>query len=282
MKILLTGATGFIGSHVARELLNRNHEVHCTVRPTSNRYRINGIEDQVHIWSGDVGGNVDFMPIEPDIVINMAWHADPANYLTAPENKKCLDVSRRLLKQLKCRSVFIGTCFEYNTKLGVLHENSETQPLTLYSETKDALRRDVEQKENAVWARLFYQYGPHEDIRRFVPSVISRLMSGTVIETSSCKQRRDYLYVEDVASAICNIAESKLVGCVNVGSGNAVSMREIMDTIGSLTGTSDLIKYGVIPDKDEPQLICADNTKLRSTGWVQKWSLVDGLRELCR
>lgn len=275
MKVLLTGATGFIGSHVARELLNRNHEVHCTVRPTSNRYRINGIEDQIHIWSGDM----DYVPIKPDLAINMAWYAVPTNYLTAPENEECLNSSRNLLKQLKCRVVFVGTCFEYDTRIGVLHENSPIRPLTLYSETKNILRQDIEQRHNSAWARLFYQYGPREDRRRFVPSVISRLLAGHEIETTTCKQQRDYLHVGDVASAICHIAESSIVGSVNVGSGAATSIRAIVDTLGSLTGRQDLIKYGAVPDKDEPQLISADNTKLKSTGWTQKWSLIDGLRD---
>ncbi len=277
MRVLLTGATGFIGSHVARELLQRGHEVHATLRPASDRRRIRDIEGRLRIHDGDM----DLVPIQPDLAVHMAWYAVPGKYLTAPENRDCLEASRRLLSRLKCRAVFAGTCFEFDTSLGKLREDSPTKPASLYSECKDALRRDVEARPDSAWVRFFYQYGPWEDERRFVPNVILSLLRGQPAKISPGEQGRDYLHVEDVASAVCAVAESKLQGCVNIGSGEAPKIRELAARIGELAGRPDLVQLGAVNYySGEPMLIQADITKLRSTGWSPRYDWNSGIKHV--
>src|SRR5262245_2946004 len=174
MRVLLTGSTGFIGSHVARELVRRGHEVHASVRPGSDRRRLAGIESRLRFHEGPM----DAMPVEADIVVHMAWYAVPGKYLTAPENRECLEESRRLLSKLKGRAVFAGTCFEHDLQLGVLREDSPTKPATLYAECKDALRRDVAARPGSAWVRFFYQYGPWEDERRLMAAVMTAQLRG--------------------------------------------------------------------------------------------------------
>jgi nucleoside-diphosphate-sugar epimerase len=275
VKVLLTGATGFIGSHVARALLHGGHEVHAVVRPTSDRRRIADIERALTIHTGEM----DHVPIAPDLLIHLAWYAVPGRYLTAPENRDCLAASARLLRRVACRAVFAGTCFEFDTTLGRLSEDSATKPTTLYAESKDALRREVVARENAAWVRFFYQYGPWEDERRLVPSIMRALLRGEPQKLTPGDQRRDFLHVEDVAAAVCAIATSGLTGPVNVGSGHAPSVKEIAQTIATLAGRPDLLRFGELPyGPGEPMLIQADNATLRSTGWAPRYSLEDGLR----
>jgi nucleoside-diphosphate-sugar epimerase len=274
MRVLLTGATGFIGSHVARELLRRGHEVHATVRPSSDRRRIRDIEGRLRFHEGEM----DLIPVRPDLAIHLAWYAVPGKYLSAPENRDCLLASRRLLGALPCRAIFAGTCFEFDTRLGRLSEESPTRPTTLYAESKDALRREVEGRPDSAWVRFFYQFGPWEDDRRLVPSVIRAVLRGEPAKVSPGEQRRDFLHIEDVASAVCAVAESKLGGCVNIGSGGSPSIKEIVTRIGALGGRGDLIRLGEVPYYEgEPMLIVADNTRLRSTGWAPKYDLDRGL-----
>jgi len=275
MKVLLTGATGFIGSHVARELLRRAHEVHASVRPSSDRRRIRDLEGRLIVHEG----SLENVPVEPDLAIHLAWYAVPGKYLEAPENRDCLEASRRLLSRLRGRAVFAGTCFEFDTRLGTLREDSPTLPATLYARCKDELRREVVARPNSSWVRFFYQYGPWEDERRLVPSVIRSVLRGEPAPVSPGEQRRDFLHVEDVASAVCAVAESRLEGAVNIGSGRAPAVREIVTRIGDLAGRPDLIRLGAVSYyPGEPMLIMADNARLRSTGWAPRYDLDGGLR----
>jgi nucleoside-diphosphate-sugar epimerase len=276
MRVLLTGATGFIGSHVARELLRQGHEVHCSLRPGSDRRRIDDLAARLCFHEG----GIDSLPIEPDLAVHMAWYAVPGKYLSAPENRACLEESRRLLARLRCRVVFAGTCFEFDTRLGALREDSPVRPTSLYAECKDALRRDVEARPDSAWVRFFYQYGPWEDERRLVPAVIRGLLKGEPVKLSPGEQKRDFLHVEDVAAAVVAVAGSRLRGCVNIGSGAAPSVREIASTLGGFAGRPELLQWGAVPYYEgEPMLIVADNAKLRSTGWVPRYELAAGLRQ---
>lgn len=245
------------------------------MRPASDRRRIRDLEPSLRLWEG----GLDCVPVEADVTIHLAWYAVPGKYLTAPENRECLEGSRRLLGKVRGRAVFAGTCFEHDLGLGVLREDSPTKPATLYAECKDALRREVERRPDSAWVRFFYQYGPWEDERRLMPAVMTAQLRGEPSKVTPGEQRLDYLHVEDVASAVCSVAESRLEGCVNIGSGAAPSVKEIVTKIAALGGRPDLIQWGAYPQKPgDPMLIQCDNGRLRSTGWSPRYTLDEGLR----
>ena len=157
--------------------------------------------------------------------------------------------------------------------------DSPTRPTNPYAQSKDDLRREVEKRQGSAWVRFFYQFGPWEDERRFVPTVIRSLLRGEEVKVSPGGQGRDYLHVEDVASAVCSVAESALVGCVNIGSGEAPLVKDLVSGLGELTGRPELIRLGAVPYwQGEPMLIVADNAKLRSTGWTRRYDLDSALR----
>jgi nucleoside-diphosphate-sugar epimerase len=113
-----------------------------------------------------------------------------------------------------------------------------------------------------------------------MPAVITAQLKGQPSKVTPGDQRIDYLHIEDVASAVCAVAESRLQGCVNIGSGTSPSLREIVSTIAGLGGHPELIQWGAFPQRDtDPMLIRCDNTKLRSTGWSPRYTLESGLRQ---
>lgn len=279
MRILLTGATGFVGSRVAQLLLDRGHQVQITVRSISRLGRADALKGNLAIWEEPM----DFVPSPgPDLVVHLAWYAVPGKYIDAPENQECLEASLRLMKKVSCRFVGIGTCFEFDTlrASGPLRDASPTNPTNPYAIAKDSLRHELLARGNAAWLRLFYLYGPGEDPRRRIPSAIRTVQRGEKLLLSTATERRDYLHVDDAARAIAAAALSDLEGCVNVGSGFAPSTAEIMTEIGDLSGRPELVRIGALPTPaNEPPLVQADILRLRSIGWRQEIPLERGLRE---
>jgi UDP-glucuronate decarboxylase len=288
VKILLTGATGFIGSHVARELVRQGHEVHALVQPQSDLSRIVDIrKTSFHLIERDLLVPALTLSSSPfDLGIHLAWYVEPGKYLHAPQNKDWVQASLRLARALKdagCRRfVAAGTCFEYVTSDPPQRESTPTAPSTLYVQSKLELLHALPSVGiDFAWVRFFYQYGPDEDPRRLVPVVINLLRRGQEAPLVVGDRIRDYLHIEDVASAVCAVAQSKLIGAVNIGSGEPVTVRDIALKIGELLDRVDLIKLGALPyAANEPMHLLADNSKLREgTGWKPRYPLVEGLRQ---
>lgn len=294
MKVLLTGATGFVGSQVARVLLARGHEVRASVREQSARDAVADIAGRIE-WL-----NADLFADEPaalasltrgvELCIHAAWYAVPGQYLASSENLRCVAGSLRLLESLAeagCRrAVFIGSCFEYDFDAGWLTETGPVRPQSLYAASKLSTRFMGEQLARLrgvefAWARLFYLYGPFEDRRRLVPSVIDSLLRGQGVDVTRGTQVRDFLHVADVGAALAAVALSDLTGVVNVGSGQPVTVRQVVSTIESLTERPGLVRFGARADNPtDPPFVCADHRKLvQGTGWSPAFDLVGGLRQ---
>lgn len=293
MKVLVTGATGFIGSHIARQLVKEGCEVYAVVRDRSNLWRLNDILPQLQVVNCDLS---DFdrrdrylAEIQPELCIHAAWYVVPGKYLTSPDNLMQLNASLTLawrLAELGCRRfVGIGTCFEYDTALGYLSEDSHTHPRSLYAASKLAVKEVLEQIANltqmeVAWLRLFYQYGSFDDERRVIPSIICSLLRGQTAKLTLGEQIRDFLHVEDVATAVWAVAKSQESGVFNIASGKPVSVREVAMTIGSLLDRTDSIALGALPySPSDPMFVCANNHRLIETGWMPHYSLKQGLQE---
>jgi len=294
MKVLLTGASGFIGSHVARELVERGVAVRAVVREGSSRERIEDLADRLETVTLDLfsasEAELARLAEGTEVCIHAAWYAVPGEYLGSPENLRCVDGSLRLLGALSgagCRrAAFIGSCFEYDFDPGYLSESGPVRPRSLYAAAKLATRFLGEQVAAArgtswAWIRLFYQYGPFEDRRRLVPHVIETLMRGEPVPVTRGLQVRDFLHVRDVASAVVAVALGQLEGVVNVGSGQPVTVRQIVATLESLLGRPGAAQFGARPDNPtDPPFVCANNRRLvEATGWSPRYDLAGGLAE---
>ena len=285
-RVLVTGATGFIGSHVTRALVAAGREVHALVRPQANLRRIEDVVPSLHLIRGDLlGPSLVTLPSSLDLCAHLAWYVEPGQYLESPQNNQWVEASLRLAraaKQAGCRRfVAAGTCFEYAPSDQPLSETSPTAPRTAYGWAKLELFDALQSLDMQVaWLRFFYQYGPFEDERRLVPTVVNGLLRGQRVPLTPGDQVRDYLHVEDVASAVVAVATSQLAGAVNIGSGRPVTVREIALRIGELIGRPDLLGFGLRQyGPSEPVHIVANNAKLRGTGWSPRLDLDSGLRQ---
>jgi nucleoside-diphosphate-sugar epimerase len=294
MKLLVTGANGFIGSHVCRALLAQGVEIRAVRRPGSDRRRLPEASPRIEWVECDLSGAAEPLLARissgVDGCIHAAWCIVPGQYLTSPLNEDCRAGSVRLFSALVtqgCRGITgVGTCFEYEQSAEPLDESSPVNPLTPYARAKLAtcLEGDVicrGSDTSFAWARLFYLYGPWEDSRRLVPDVTLKLLRGERAPVTLGLQVRDFLHVADVASALVAVTLSRVRGPVNVGSGDPVRVGDLVRTIGDITGRPDLIDVGGRAENlVDPPFVCADNRRLRDeTGWRPRYGLREGLEQ---
>ncbi len=287
MRVLLTGASGFIGSHVARIALAEGHEVVALVRPGSSLRRLDDIRGRLKILEGDLRDALALRLDKPDVCLHLAWYAEPGRYLKARDNLDCLAGSLALLHLLKdvgCpRLVIAGSSFEYDARPGPVSETSDVRPATLYAAAKHALFLVASNFDasgfRVATARIFSLYGPWEDPRRLVPFVLSKLLDGKECEITGGDKIRDYSHVEDVAGALWAIAKSSAVGPVNVASSRPVSIASIAERLGDLVGRRELLRVRESSMvSGEPTFLVANTDRLqREIGFAPRYDLDAGL-----
>lgn len=182
--------------------------------------------------------------------------------------------------------VMSGSSYEYDWNFGYCHETrTPTVPNTIYGVCKHALNVMAQaycrmHGVSQAWPRVFFLYGPNEHPDRLVSSVIRSLLQGREARCSHGKQIRDYLHVQDVADAIVSVLDCGIEGDVNIGSGTAVTLREMIATIGCTLGRGDLVKLGAIASRaNDAPLVVADVERLNTeVKWMPRFSIEEGLK----
>jgi nucleoside-diphosphate-sugar epimerase len=295
MRVLLTGATGFVGSHVARVLLDAGCDVVALVRPGATRSRILDIQDRLMVIDGDLESFVEggmASRVAPTLCVHLAWHAEPGRYLRdIPANLASVYASVKLARALGdcgCRRlVCVGTCAEYGIPLPgePLDERAPVDPRTPYARAKAAysmLAQDLATQAGMefAWARLFFLYGPWEEPQRVVPAAILACLQDKHFPATAGAQVRDYLHVADAANGLSAVALSHLVGRVNVCSGQGVTLREVLQLVEKATGRQGLIGFGEVPyGPEEWMWMRGSNAALTALGWRPSFTLDSGIAD---
>ncbi|MCI0627657.1 MAG: NAD(P)-dependent oxidoreductase [Acidobacteria bacterium] len=296
MRILVTGAAGFIGSHVIRILVREGHDVYGLIRNHTSRERIADLLNAFRIISVDLrdseGLRKAALDVRPECAIHLAWYAVPRRFWNAWENLDDLQISLSLVRALSeagCKRLLgAGSCAEYDWDYGYLSEEfTPLRPRTLYGTCKNATRQVLEAfchqvPMEFVWTRFFNIYGTGEAQEKLVSSVILALLRGRTANCTGGDQIRDFLHVEDLACAVSRVAQSNLTGSLNIGSGEPLTVRELVEHLGRILNAGDRLSFGALPaDPFEPPVMLADVRKLkRHTGWAPAWKLEDGLRQV--
>lgn len=311
-RVLVTGATGFIGHHTLAPLVARGYEVHAV---SSRPVAADGASADAPPGAGSprAASDADAAPaavvwhradllapgaaeslmarVAPTHLLHLAWYVVPGKLITSPENFAWVTASLALIQAFAAsggrRVTVCGSGYEYDWDYGYCSERlTPAAPNTVYGACKQALHLMCEAfaeqaKLSAAWGRVFFLYGPREHPDRLVSSVIRSLLRGEPAKCSHGRQIRDYLHVQDVADGLVALLDSEVRGAINVSSGEATTLREIVLTIGRLLDRPDLIQLGALPARaNDTALVVGDNARIAAeTGWKPAYDLESGLRQ---
>ena len=273
-KILLTGATGFVGRQILKSLQYEDVDIILIIRDWAQNKIINKnriiktiltkdlFAEDINWWREACSG--------VDIIIHSAWYTEPVKYLLSDKNIDCLQGTLNLAKGAIYsgvkKFVGIGTCFEYDLSGGVLSASTPLHPITPYASAKAAAYLTLSQwfhvkKIDFTWCRLFYLFGEGEDSRRLAPYLRSRLKENKIVELTSGDQVRDFMDVADAGKLISKVALNKSIGAINICSGVPITVREFSENIAAEYGSMDLLRFGARPDNivDPPCVVGIPN-----------------------
>ena len=295
-RVLVTGATGFIGSNLARKLLNEGYEVYILARKSSSLWRIADIKDRLRIFNATLEdfGEIDraVSEIKPEIIFHLATYG---GFSDQKEPDKIIDTDvigtmnlfKACLRQGFSLFVNTGSSSEYGLKEHPMSEQDELMPITYYGATKAAMsqffsRIAKSQNLNIVTLRPFAVYGYYEEKERLVPHIIISSLKNWEPRLSTPTSVRDFVFVEDVVEAyIATIGKKEIAGeCFNIGSGQQHSIGELARLAIELCGKKLRAIYGTRPSTQtvEPSCWVADISKAEKLlGWKPKHSLREGL-----
>jgi len=287
-RILITGAKGFIGQYCLEAFAKAGWETIACLRLSADLpYATDILECDLldHVQTERVVSNSGATHL-----LHLAWHSDGPTKWTSATNMDWVDASLNLARAFAAQNgkhfLFAGSCAEYDWAQSPFHaETTPVRPATPYGEAKAktgaalaALQSTLDLK--VAHARLFFCYGHGEPKGRLLPDLIDHIQSGTPFDCSDGLQRRDYLYAADIAEACLTIASAAASGVINIGSGTAVPVRDLVQAAADLLGRPDIPQYGAIPQRDgDPEEIEADISGLSALGFTPRFDLVSGVRD---
>jgi UDP-glucose 4-epimerase len=285
MRVLLTGATGFVGREIVRPLLAIGAEIHALGRRDP---RVPGVSHHpLDLLGADDLGAV--RAIGATHLVHLAWHPE-RNFWTAPENLDWVAASLRLVRAFTAgggrRAVVVGSCAEYRWGPERLDEMaSPIAPTTLYGTAKASLHALLAGAApdlglSLAWARIFFPYGPRERPQRLLGTLLDAMRRNDIARFSAGTQRRDFIHVEDAAVAIVAILTAPIAGAVNVASGDAVAVRRFVEIAATAAGMTDRVAFSGAPlPASEPPLIEGSVERLATIGFRPRFTLADGLAD---
>jgi dolichol-phosphate mannosyltransferase len=296
-RVFVTGASGFVGANLVRRLLRDGHEVHILLR-NPNPWRLQDVATDLRVHLGDMRNLPELQQtiteIQPDWIFHLAaygaysWQTDRSLMF----DTNVIGATNLVDTYLTSGSqVFVnaGSSSEYGFKDHAPAETELPEPNSNYAVTKASATLFCQSNARASGRpiptlRLYSVFGPYEEPRRLIPSLIVRGLSGELPPLTRPEVARDFIYVDDVTEAFLAIATETICdnGAVyNVGTGKQTSLREIVDLARRVMNIAATPAWESMPDRVwDTSVWLADNTKIRrELGWQPQVSLEDGLRK---
>lgn len=286
-KILVTGATGFLGKNILEKINYQKYEVWIIAR------REQMLGEHIHTEICDLrdieASERVVKHIKADILVMLAWDVNTQTYWEAFENHIWADSSIKVAESFieagGKQILFAGTSASYNYGFGYLKENIVYEnPDSFYGIAKlyaSRIIKKLSDKHGVIFceARLFAIYGKYERTDRLVPTTILKLLDSQQIINAKGDLIRDYIYVEDAADAILFLLKQEEKGVFNISSGKPISIKEIIMEIALLLNRSFNVSFEKTIIDNEHPFIVGDNSRLKNLGFQYGFNIERGLRE---
>ncbi|HEY9025796.1 MAG TPA: NAD-dependent epimerase/dehydratase [Burkholderiaceae bacterium] len=286
-RILLTGATGFLGSALARHWAGAGREVHALVRPPSSRRRLAGLEGAVTLHElGGASAAEIVARVRPDAVVHTACAYGRAGESPRQVFEANLSFGIELLQAVLSGPDAVtflntGSVLEPDVSLYALSKFQFSQWGAQLAARQPARLRFLD-------LRLQHMYGAGDDPSKFTTHVLQAcLRNEPELKLTAGEQQRDFIHVDDVVTAYDTVlARAPTLAAherIDVGSGSAPSIREFVEIVHRLTGATTRLAFGAVPYRPNEAMLCrADTQRLRALGWRPRFDLASGLQDTLR
>lgn len=297
-RVLVTGASGFIGSHLCRRLVADGAEVHALTSAVSSVYptRLIGLRDDVVLHEGNLCDRGAMEKLATEVRPSHVFHLGAYTHVGKSWNRvdECIQTNIQgtvnLLQALAGtgyqRFVYTSTSEVYGDVDVPFQEDKVVKPVSPYSVSKYAGEQYCRLFAHShgwpiVILRPFNAFGPAQTPDRVIPEIITRALRGQDVPMTQGRQTREFNFVEDLADGFVRAATTDGIDgeVINLGCGEDISMRELASTILDLMGNPVKADFGAIPERPtEIWRMYCDSTKARSRlGWAPQHTLAEGL-----
>lgn len=288
IRVLLTGASGFIGRHCLARLSRED----CTIDAV-NRTGNGPGNGRVRWHAADLRDPGEASRIvaalRPTHLLHLAWEATPRRYASSPDNMRWLTATIAMASAFGAttgvRFVGVGSSAEYaNVDQPCTEDATPIRPPSIYGKCKAACWLALEAAAQhsgfaAAWGRVFLPYGPGDPPARLIPSVLAALADRRPVETTHGRQLRDFIYAPDAADLLIRLLLSAETGAFNIATGRPTAICMVVEYLAARRGLAELPRFGAIePASGEPSVLVADMGKVEQRlGWSAPTAIAAGL-----
>jgi nucleoside-diphosphate-sugar epimerase len=292
-KIMIFGASGFLGSWFIRVAVFNGLEVIPVVRPTSNISRLVGIPNTELQRIDPLDWPKFIRELEPKSVISFDWdgvgNAARNNSTQFGNIGRALKLAQAATDAKVQNFITFGSQAEVGPIESTITEESPLNPTTEYGKAKKLLLKNLQEiftnsKTRFIWGRIFSTYGPMDSANWLIPQMITTLSKKEEFPMTKGEQVWNYLHAFDLSNALIKILDTETVsGIINIANPNTVIIADLANFVANELGTTNLVKLGRIEYREDQVMhLTADVEKLCSTGWKPIISIEEGLRHLIK
>lgn len=298
--VLVTGTSGFIGSHLTRQLIVKGAEVHILQRKDSNQFRIRDFIEKLTVWYGDLR---DYQSIyyciknsRPQIIFHLAGirNVKRDHNLIEPmidvNIKGTMNILRILIEEKVPIECFVntGSSEEYGNGTAPFKEHQKEIPVSPYSASKVAVTYFCQMLHKSmglpiITLRPFLTYGPNQNTDMFIPSLIKHCLEGKDFPMTAGDQTREFNYIDDIVDAYLLAAScQKAIGeVINIGNSIEYVVKDVAEKIVHMIGNPIKLLIGALPKRpgETSHFFCSNEKAKKLLGWSPKISLNEGLEK---